>query len=78
MPAITDIAEKASRIYSGGNFCPFITFFFADSDTSFVYNIPCKAWESVANGAIMHFIAENAREITVQEMWEILKKTRNG
>ena len=73
MPAITDIAEKASRIYSGGNFCPFIAFFMGDNDISFVYNIPCRAWESVANGAIMHHIVETAREITVQEMWEILK-----
>lgn len=73
MPAITDIAEKASRIYYGGNFCPFIAFFMADSNESFVYNIPCRAWESVANGATMHHIAETAREITVQEMWQLLK-----
>lgn len=73
MPAICDIAEKASRIYYGGNFCPFIAFFMGDNDTSFAYNIPCKAWETVPNGAIMHYIAETAREISAQEMWEMLR-----
>jgi hypothetical protein len=78
MPAITDIAAIANRIYYGGTFCPFIAFFIANGDNSYLYNIPCKAWETVANGAIMHFITENAREISAQEMWEILKETRNG
>ena len=73
MPAIIDIAEKASRIYYGGKFCPFIAFFMGDSDNSFAYNIPCKAWETVPNGAIMHHIAETAREIKQAEMWQLLK-----
>ena len=78
MPAITDIAASATTIYYGGKFCPFIAFFMGDMDNSFAYNIPCKAWETVPNGAIMHYIAENAREITQAEMWEILRETRNG
>lgn len=73
MPAITDIAANATTIYYGGNFCPFIAFFMGDSDTSFVYNIPCRAWESVTNGAIMHHIAETACVISQAEMWEKLR-----
>lgn len=33
-----------------------------------------KRLQTVANGCIMHFIHETAKEISRNEMWEILKK----
>lgn len=71
---ISGFSGIASRIYYGGKFAPFICFYLPIQENSTIYNIDTQSFEIIPNGCIMHYIHETAREISRNEMWDILKK----